>query len=95
MNFFDLVNKRESVRGYLDKEVEKEKIIKIIEAARVAPSACNAQPWKFVVVNDKNLVGKIAENLYDPMIYGYRNSIRTFMFGSHRARTWNLYDGMV
>ena len=30
MNFFDLVNKRESVRGYLDKEVEKEKIIKII-----------------------------------------------------------------
>ena len=54
MNFFDLVNKRESVRGYLDKEVEKEKIIKIIEAARVAPSACNAQPWKFVVVNDKN-----------------------------------------
>ncbi|MGU8317560.1 nitroreductase family protein, partial [Clostridium perfringens] len=56
MNFFDLVNKRESVRGYLDKEVEKEKIIKIIEAARVAPSACNAQPWKFVVVNDKNLV---------------------------------------
>ena len=68
MNFFDLVNKRESVRGYLDKEVEKEKIIKIIEAARVAPSACNAQPWKFVVVNDKNLVRKIAENLYDPMI---------------------------
>ena len=67
MNFFDLVNKRESVRGYLDKEVEKEKIIKIIEAARVAPSACNAQPWKFVVVNDKNLVRKIAENLYDPM----------------------------
>lgn len=30
MNFFDLVNKRESVRGYLDKEVEKEKIIKEI-----------------------------------------------------------------
>ena len=68
MDFFDLVNKRESVRGYLDKEVEKEKILKIIEAARVAPSACNAQPWKFVIVNDKNLVGKIAENLYDPMI---------------------------
>ena len=68
MNFFDLVNKRESVRGYLDKEVEKEKILKIIEAARVAPSACNAQPWKFVVANDKNLVRKIAENLYDPMI---------------------------
>ena len=61
MNFFDLVNKRESVRGYLDKEVEKEKIIKIIEAARVAPSACNAQPRKFVVVNDKNLVSALPE----------------------------------
>lgn len=53
MDFFELVNKRESVRGYINKEVEKEKIIKIIESARVAPSACNAQPWKFVIVNNK------------------------------------------
>ena len=68
MDFFTLINKRESVRGYLDKQVEREKIIKIIEAARVAPSACNAQPWKFVVVNDKEITREVAKNLYEPMI---------------------------
>ncbi|MGG7210792.1 nitroreductase family protein [Clostridium baratii] len=68
MDFFTLINKRESVRGYLDKQVEREKIIKIIEAARVAPSACNAQPWKFIVVNDKEITSEVAKNLYEPMI---------------------------
>ena len=59
MNFFELMNKRESVRGYLDKPVEREKIEKIIECARLSPSACNAQPWKFVVVDNKEIVEKI------------------------------------
>lgn len=68
MDFFTLINKRESVRGYLEKQVEREKIIKIIEAARVAPSACNAQPWKFVVVDDKEIIKEVAKNLYEPMI---------------------------
>lgn len=68
MDFFTLINKRESVRGYLDKQVEREKIIKIIEAARVAPSACNTQPWKFIVVNDKEITREVAKNLYEPMI---------------------------
>ena len=68
MDFFELVNKRESVRGYINKEVEKEKIIKIIESARVAPSACNAQPWKFVIVNNKEKVEKLAHMLHDPLV---------------------------
>ena len=50
-NFFELIEKRESCRSYSDKPVEKEKLIKCIEAARLAPSACNSQPWSFVVVN--------------------------------------------
>ncbi|MGL4570438.1 MAG: nitroreductase family protein [Clostridium sp.] len=68
MDLFNLINKRESVRGYLEKEVEREKIFKIIEAARMAPSACNAQPWKFVVVDDKETAKGVAKNLYEPMI---------------------------
>lgn len=68
MDFFSLVEKRESIRGYLNKPVEREKIIKILETARLAPSACNAQPWKFVVVDDEKVRGKVAEKLYEPMI---------------------------
>ena len=50
--FLELVQNRQSDRAFLDKPVEKEKIERILEAARLAPSACNSQPWKFVVVTN-------------------------------------------
>ncbi len=49
MNFLDLVRKRKSVRAYQDKPVERVKIERCLEAARLAPSACNSQPWRFKV----------------------------------------------
>jgi nitroreductase len=57
----ELIISRQSDRKYSDKPVEKEKLDRIVEAGRMAPSACNAQPWKFIVVNDQELVLKIAE----------------------------------
>ena len=61
MKFLELVQSRQSDRAYLDKPVEKEKIERILEAARLAPSACNAQPWKFVVVTDPEKRMQIAD----------------------------------
>ncbi|RLD15451.1 MAG: nitroreductase [Caldiserica bacterium] len=52
---------RYSVRKYLDKDVEEEKLREVLEAGRLAPSACNYQPWKFIVVRDKETRRKIAE----------------------------------
>ena len=49
----DIMKKRFSVRRFKDKEVEQEKIDKLIEAARIAPSAKNVQPWHFVIIKDK------------------------------------------
>jgi nitroreductase len=57
----ELIISRQSDRKYSDKPVEKEKLERIIEAGRMAPSACNAQPWKFIVVTEPKLIGKIAE----------------------------------
>jgi nitroreductase len=57
----DLIISRQSDRKYSDKPVEKEKLDRIVEAGRMSPSACNAQPWKFIVINDPDLVLKIAE----------------------------------
>jgi len=51
-SFLELVQHRQSDRAYLDKPVETEKINRILEAARLAPSACNSQPWKIIVVTD-------------------------------------------
>jgi nitroreductase len=60
-DFLDLILSRQSDRKYSDKPVEKEKLNRIIEAGRMAPSACNAQPWKFIVVTDTDLISKLAE----------------------------------
>lgn len=67
MDFLQLAASRQSDRAY-DKArvVEPEKLERILEAACLAPSACNAQPWKFVVVTDPELsvkVGKAAAGL--------------------------------
>mgnify|MGYP003834921211 FL=1 len=57
----DLIRKRQSDRKYTDQPVESEKLGRILEAGRLSPSACNAQPWKFIVVDDRNLIMKLAE----------------------------------
>ena len=57
----ELIKSRQSDRKYSDKPVEKEKLERVIEAGRMAPSACNAQPWKFIVVTNPELIEKIAE----------------------------------
>lgn len=56
----DLISSRQSDRKYSDKPVEQEKLDRIIEAGRLAPSACNAQPWKFIIVNRPDLRQQIA-----------------------------------
>ena len=52
MNFIKLVNNRFSVRKYKNIPVERDKILRCLEAARLSPSACNSQPWHFVVVDN-------------------------------------------
>ncbi len=59
MNFKDLALKRYSVRSYQSTPVEKEKLIHIVEAALLAPSAVNFQPWKFVVVTEPSLLAQL------------------------------------
>ena len=52
-NFLDLVEARYSARAYSDRKVEQEKIDYILECARLAPSAVNFQPWKFIIVESE------------------------------------------
>lgn len=65
-DFYNLAKIRESVRRYDKREVERDKVNKIIESCRLAPSACNSQPWKFVVVDEPELKDKVAKTSYGP-----------------------------
>lgn len=58
---YENIMTRASVRAYTDKAVEDEKVEKLLRAGMAAPSAVNVQPWHFIVVNDKNVLAKIAE----------------------------------
>lgn len=62
MDFYDLIQKRQSDRRYdASRQVDRDLVMKCLEAARLAPSACNSQPWKFVVVDQPDLKGQMAE----------------------------------
>jgi nitroreductase len=61
MNFMDLVKKRISIRKYSSKPVPRELIDQCLEAARLAPSACNSQPWSFIVVDDEKTKNEIVK----------------------------------
>ena len=59
MNVMEAIKSRYSVRKYKEKTVEKEKLNKILEAGRLAPSAGNRQEWRYVVVTDKQKIQRL------------------------------------
>jgi nitroreductase len=59
--FLSLVQKRRSIRQYLEKPVEKEKIELLIEAALRSPSSRGFNPWEFIVVTDRDLLAKLSK----------------------------------
>lgn len=52
MDFSTVMEQRRSCRAYQDKPVSREDLLRIVEAGRLSPSGCNAQPWKFIVVDE-------------------------------------------
>jgi nitroreductase len=60
MEFMDVVATRKSVRGYADRDVEEEKLAKILEAARLAPSWANKQCCSYVVIKDKEKIKELS-----------------------------------
>ncbi len=59
-SFLNLVRRRCSVRAYEDRPVAEEALRRCLEAARLSPSACNAQPWRFIVVDEPELKDRVA-----------------------------------
>ena len=90
MEFIDVVNKRHSERRFDGKEVEKEKILKVLEAGRIAPSAVNYQPYHFIVITEKELRDKISE-VYSPKWFKYAPAI-IVACGDH-STSWKRKDG--
>ena len=61
MSELDFIYKRKSIRDYKDAVIPKEDILKMLDAATHAPSPKHQQNWHFVVVQDKEIINKMAE----------------------------------
>ncbi len=61
MDVFEAINERKSIRRYKETEIEDEKLEKILESARIAPSAANRQEWKFLVVKNQETRNKLID----------------------------------
>lgn len=79
MDFLELCQQRQSCRDFADRPVEHEKLVKCIEAARLAPSGCNAQPWSFVVVEKPDLVPEVAKCAMQMGINEYIGGAKAFI----------------
>lgn len=63
MDFLTIMETRRSCRAYQDKPVSREDLKKIVEAGRLTPSGCNAQPWKFIVVDEEPVLERVRDAL--------------------------------
>ncbi len=64
MDVFETIQKRKSVRSYERKQIPREKLEKILEAARIAPSAKNVQPWHFIVVTNEEKKKELSKGIF-------------------------------
>lgn len=61
MKVLEVIKKRRSVRKYKEDPIPEKDLMRVLEAARLAPSGKNFQPWKFIIVKDKELKEKLAQ----------------------------------
>lgn len=68
-NIIELLKKRRSIRKYTNKPISRDKLLSCIEAARLSPSACNIQPWEFVIIDDEKLRNKLTKEAFKSTFY--------------------------
>ena len=79
LNIWDIFQNRRSVRKYKQDAIPQEHIIKIIDAARMAPTSGNQQPWKFIVVQDKIKINELKDACIKEAVEKNKNADSSFI----------------
>jgi nitroreductase len=92
MEFDELIRSRESIRNYdPGKPVPKEIIEKILEAGRLAPSACNLQPWNFLIIESAEMLKKVRACYNRDW---FKDAPQILIVSGNRDKSWiRSYDG--
>ncbi len=88
--FYDIVASRYSCRSYTPAPVSREMVLAVLDTARLAPSACNKQPWKFLVADTQELREKVIATYNRDWV----QDVQTFIIacGDH-SEAWHRADG--
>jgi nitroreductase len=75
MTVMEAIQKRRSIRKYRDQPIEEEKMLRVLEAARLSPSAGNQQNWKFIVVRDADKRAELMDAARQQLFVGQAPAI--------------------
>lgn len=90
MGVFDTIKDRRSIRTYKDERIPKDKLEKLLEAARLAPSAGNRQNWKFIVVENEQIKNQLVTASNNQVFVGTASHVIAGIGDS--AQKWHQVD---
>ena len=92
---FNVIKSRRTVRKYKPTAVPKEHILKILDAARLAASAGNQQPWKFLVIQDKEKLARLKEELLNWNFEAYKEKMKPEELEKAREASRKYFEGAL
>jgi nitroreductase len=95
MDIFDAIRGRKSIRRFKQTPVPDEDIRKILDAARLAPSANNSQPWSFIVIKDRALLKKMADaarTMIDRMVPFAENEKQAQRLAAYKSNYYTFFE---
>jgi len=95
LDVFDAIVERRSVRKYKEEPVYNNALLKILEAARLAPSAGNRQPWMFIVIKNKDRKKELAKVANNQLFIADAGVIIAVLSDPDRSPKWFLQDPMI
>ncbi|MEM2904700.1 MAG: nitroreductase family protein [Candidatus Bathyarchaeia archaeon] len=95
MDVFEAVKARRSIRRFKNQPVPEEKLLKVLEAARLAPSAGNRQPWQFVVVRNPSRKRMIAQAADGQDFIAEAGAVIVALGDPAISKRWYLRDPMI
>lgn len=90
LSFLELAKKRRSVRKYTDEKIDRDTLLQVVNAGRIAPSAVNLQPWQFIIIDDASMIKKISESY--PRDWFSKAKAVIVICGDH-STSWTRKDG--
>jgi nitroreductase len=95
MDVLEAIRMRRSIRKYRPERIPDEKLKTILEAARLAPSAANRQPWRFVVVEDRERRKALAKAANDQTFISDAGAIVVATSDPEKSARWHEKDTMI